>query len=100
LKTKEPVINDLSLENLLVEPMPDGGMGSLRLFPYGHLPGKKVFGRRVAEIQFNDIDNVDVIASLNVDNEGVLFELDVWKTDFSVLKRIPEEFQTDMDQLT
>lgn len=30
-----------------------------------------------------DQDGVDVIATLSLDNYGDLFELDVWKVDFS-----------------
>ena len=42
---------------------------------------------------FTDEDGVKVIASLNVDSDGHLFELDIWKTDFSPLLRIPAEFE-------
>lgn len=42
------------------------------------------------ETQFTDIDGVEVIASLNVDVDGVLFELDIWKTNFEKLVKIPD----------
>jgi len=71
------------LDSLDVQEMPDGTMGSL-YFPW---PGKDAqtrrFGRRIAELQFDDADGVLVIASLNVDEDGDLYELDVWKTDFT-----------------
>jgi hypothetical protein len=71
--------------------MSDGGMGSLELL----LPESqkvRTFGSRVAELQFNDEDGVAVIASLNVDQAMLPFELDVWKTDFSPLGHIPDSF--------
>jgi hypothetical protein len=46
-------------------------------------------GGRVAEWTFKDGDDVEVLASLNVDREDHLFELDVWKTDFAPLVRLP-----------
>ena len=77
-------------EIVSVRAMKDEGMGSLVL----HLPqvpaGLRKFGGRVAELQFKDSDGVDVIASLNIDQHRLPFELDVWKTDFSPLKRIPQ----------
>lgn len=49
-----------------------------------------MFGGQVAEYQFTDADGVEVLASLNVDQDGRPFELDMWKTDFSPLIRIPD----------
>ena len=66
---------------LLVCPMDDGEMGSLYLFPQG---------KQISEFQFTDIDGVEVIASLNVDVDGVLFELDIWKTNFEKLVKLPD----------
>jgi hypothetical protein len=77
-------------EELLVRSMDDGGMGSLLLFPKGELTEKRKFGEQVSEFQFKDQDGVDVIASLNLDDEGNLFELDIWKTDFSPLIKLPD----------
>lgn len=74
--------------NLLVAPMSDGGMGSLRLYPKGILDNHVFFGKQVSDYQFFDEDNVPVIASLNLDNHGDLYELDIWKTDFSPLIRL------------
>jgi hypothetical protein len=72
--------------------MQDGGMGSLILATDESLqkPGRR-FGRMAAELQFNDADGVAVLASLAVDQYGNLLELDLWKTDFSALIRIPED---------
>ena len=78
-------------EGLLVRSMDDGGMGSLYLFPKGEIKkdGRR-FGESASEFRFTDQDGVEVIASLYLDNSGDLFELDIWKTDFSKVKRLPE----------
>lgn len=80
------------VDTILVQSMEDGKMGSLRLTAEpGAAKEAQVLGRKVAEHQFTDVDGVEVIASLNVDQRGRPFELDVWKTDFSPLVRFPEE---------
>jgi uncharacterized protein DUF6984 len=78
-------------DDLLVEPMTDGGMGSLKLIPSNASSYRKL-GEAVSNIEFNDADGVKVFAALNVDQNGHLFEIDVWKTDFSPLIRIPKHF--------
>ena len=75
---------------LLVCPMDDGEMGSLYLFPQGKINESRKLGRQISEFQFTDIDGVEVIASLNVDVDGVLFELDIWKTNFEKLEKLPD----------
>jgi hypothetical protein len=77
-------------DGLLVAPMNDGEMGSLILFPKGKVNEKRKFGKQISEYQFLDIDGIDVIASLNVDSCENLFELDIWKTDFGKLLKIPD----------
>jgi len=74
---------------LTVRPMDDGGMGSLCLFPQGTIVESRVMGEQVSEYQYTDIDGVEVIVSLNVDSQGRLFELDIWKTDFGEVKSLP-----------
>jgi len=78
-------------EDLLVESMKDGAMGSIYLFPKGVIDKNRSFGKCVSEYRFADKDGVEVIASLNLDDKGALFELDIWKTDFSPLISIPEK---------
>lgn len=73
-------------EQLLVEPLSDGGMGSLRIG--GSSIGREL-RRKAAETQFLDADGTLVVAVLNVDVEDQLFEIDVWKVDFSTLLRWP-----------
>lgn len=81
------------LSALGVREMKDGGMGSLELGAADR-PVVVTTGRVIpkATIQFVDEDGVPVIATLNANEDGVPFELDVWKTDFSPLKRIPSNF--------
>lgn len=78
------------LEKLMVQNMADGGMGSLKLWLPGMATEPRVFGKMVSDHKFTDDDGVAVIASLNVDHNGELMELDMWKTDFSPVIRIPE----------
>ena len=75
------------LDTLRVKPMDDGGMGSLRF--RSDTPDPKI-GKKVAACQFNDSDGVEVWATLNLDQNGCLFELDVWKVDYSPLGQWPE----------
>ena len=77
------------IEGVKVRPMNDGGMGSLELAPPVASGSQRRFGRKVAEYQFTDADGVEVLVSLNVDTDGRPLELDVWKTDFSPVVRIP-----------
>lgn len=77
-------------DGLLVRPMDDGEMGSLYLFPQGKVIEGRVLGEQISDFQFTDLDGVEVIASLNVDNNGNLFELDIWKTDFGKLQKFPD----------
>ena len=62
---------------LLVCPMDDGEMGSLYLFPQGKINESRKLGRQISEFQFTDID-------------GVLFELDIWKTNFEKFVKLPD----------
>ena len=79
-----------SNETLLVCEMGDGKMGSLYLLPNGIDQENRLFGYMASELEFTDKDGVKVIASLNIDTNGNLFELDIWKTDFNPLIRIPD----------
>lgn len=69
---------DISL--LLVNPINDGGMGSLAI---GDNYENRQLGQEVAEYIFKDLDGTPVSASLNIDKQGNLYELDIWKVDFS-----------------
>jgi hypothetical protein len=69
----------IDLASLQVEPMSDGGMGSLAIAPFG---GRK-YGSSPAECHFYDSDGIVVSAELNLDQSGAPFEIDVWKVDSS-----------------
>jgi hypothetical protein len=77
-----------SLSERLVEDMPDGGMGSLR-FKAGD-DRERRFGRKIGEAEFTDEDGILVSAAVNLDSNDELFELDLWKVDFTSLKRYPD----------
>lgn len=79
-------------EQLRVIPMDDGGMGSLVLLPDGIVKREREFCRQASEFLFKDADNVDVLATLNVDTEGEPFELDIWKMDYSPLIKLPDRW--------
>lgn len=81
------------LPKLLVRSMRDGGMGSLKLHLEGVREKDAAFGRRAAELQFTDADGVEVIVSLNLSKDGLPFEMDVWKTNYSPLLKVPERFE-------
>lgn len=70
---------------ILVCPMDDGGMGSLRLWSAGVNMNDRQFGSVVSQYSFADSDGVEVLVELIFDSEGLPYELDVWKTDFSPL---------------
>jgi hypothetical protein len=76
-------------DGLLVRPMNDSNMGSLYLFPQGKIIENRLLGEQVSDFLFMDSDGIEVIASLNVDINGNLFELDIWKTNFERLINIP-----------
>ena len=77
-----------SLDTILVRSMNDGEMGSLLIINKNDEPNR-IFGEQISEGYFKDEDGVNVIISLNVDNKENLYELDVWKTDFSPLIKFP-----------
>jgi hypothetical protein len=78
-------------ETITVKPMNDNGMGSLYLFSDEKTSDTRLFGNQVSEFSFTDNDGVRVITSLNMDSNGNLFEMDIWKTDFSSLINIPDK---------
>jgi hypothetical protein len=75
----------VELDDALVREMQDGGMGSIRF-----LGGDdRRYGRTIAEAMYVDDDGIVVSIHLNVDKTDSLFELDLWKVDFSPLLRYP-----------
>jgi len=68
-------------KNLMVANMNDG-MGSLLLIPEEQKNDERLFKAQISEAIFKDSDGIDVLLSLNIDKEGYLFELDVWKVNY------------------
>ena len=82
------------VDTLKVREMNDGGMGSLSLLSEGtEGPESPAFVTCKAAVQFTDDDGVEVVASLNASESGTPFELDIWKTNFAPLRRIPTIFR-------
>lgn len=70
------------LDSATVIPMDDGGMGSLR---FASTDSPRGITETSGEYSFQDDDGVEVLVSLNLNEDGLPFELDVWKTDFQPL---------------
>ena len=70
----------------IVRPLTDGGMGSVSF----DLLGDRRFGSLVGDLKFVDADGVPVLASVYADRDGNLFELDLFKVDFSAVHTLPE----------
>lgn len=69
---------------ILVMSQNDSGMGSFTIFQNGNDKMKnRKFGRRISEYEFIDDDNIPVLVSLNVDEDDGLFEVDIWKANYS-----------------
>ncbi|MBQ9357831.1 MAG: hypothetical protein IJT98_11170 [Prevotella sp.] len=98
---REPSTEEFNLIRLLVEKanysrpnwdvglrvaeMQDG-MGSLLLIPQGQLNQNRLFKDCISEITIKDYDGIDVLISLNIDQDDYLFELDVWKVNFGAVQ--------------
>ena len=66
------------------------GMGSMKL--YMSLPPKEIISTIfVSECSFKDSDGIDVLASLYLDQDHEICEVDIWKADFSPLIRISSD---------
>lgn len=75
------------LADINVEEMSDGGMGSLKVVVDGE--DRRTYSKDLAKVDLYDIDEVPIFISVNLDTDGNFFELDVFKADFSSLKRFP-----------
>lgn len=80
---------DSQLAKIKVQTMADGGMGSIRFYN-GRPRSPLDYGGEIAEAAFQDADGVPVSITLSVDRDGDLFEMDVFKADFSSLIRYPD----------
>lgn len=82
-------IQDDWKDNIMVHPMNDGNMGGLTIYQNDLINEDRHFGSMISDVQFNDVDQSIVLVSLYIDNNGKLFELDVWKIDFRPLIDFP-----------
>ena len=79
-----------TLSELLVVDKDDGGMGSLLIVDTNREGfNNRIYGSTYCQKQFLDDDGVKVLVSLELDDKGSLFELDIWKTNFDRLKKYP-----------
>jgi len=78
------------IDNLLVQEMTDGGMGSLLLIPKGAETSNRSLGKQIVAGEFRDSDGVPVFVTINTDADNRLYELDIWKVDFSPLSHWPD----------
>ncbi|MEI7509920.1 MAG: hypothetical protein WCJ62_10710 [Flavobacterium sp.] len=91
IKKENLDINSNWKKSILAFSMNDGNMGSLKLYPDGLYNENREYKKSVvSECEFKDNDGTNVIASLFLDKEGNLFELDIWKVDFSELLSLPD----------
>jgi len=75
------------LPHLMVEEMNDGGMGSLKFISTS--TEKIIMKEDIAIIDLYDMDGIPLFISLILGTDEELFELDVFKADFSPLKQFP-----------
>jgi len=76
-----------ALETRRVADMSDGGMGSIRFI--ADTEENRLLGHPIATAECLDSDNVVISIAITVDNRGDLYEIDLWKVDFSPLRSYP-----------
>ena len=77
------------IDEVLVEDLSDGGMGSVRVIRDNSYLKRKAMP--YAQAMYIDEDSVLISVQINSDSFGRLYEIDIWKTDFSSVKRYPNE---------
>lgn len=70
-------------QNTLVSHVDNGNMGSLYILDSKVNRSNRKFKEIISDCTFKDVDGGSVIASLYIDNNDQLLELDFWKLDFS-----------------
>lgn len=74
------------LPDVPIREMDDGQMGSLEFVG----ASDRRVGSTAGYVEFEDTDGVPVSVALLLDQEGRLYQLDIWKVDFTPLIRIPD----------
>lgn len=75
------------LDAYKVVDMEDDGTGSVRVIP--STDTKQLYAGAIATAEFADVDGVPLLVSVHMDESGELFEIDIWKVDYSPLKKYP-----------
>ena len=81
---------DFNLDNLKVMDMLDGNMGSLYIVNPLKTREERKMDKAIIEKQFYDADDVSISISINIDTDGNLFELDIWRVDFNPIINFPK----------
>jgi hypothetical protein len=66
-----------------VNELADGGMGSLQINERG------AHYKDLTQMEYTDVDGQKALITLTENGNGELFDLDIWKVDFSTLKKFP-----------
>jgi hypothetical protein len=74
------------LPSLLVTEL-SNGMGSFKFL--SETSQKRTMQKEVAHINLHDVDNIPLSITLNLGTDGELYELDIFKADFTILKQFP-----------
>jgi hypothetical protein len=79
--------NNYDLNLYFATEMIDGGMGSINLYKGRNtdLLSNRRFNKCIAHKEYKDKDGITLSVALNTDQYDELFELDIWKVDFSPL---------------
>ena len=81
----------IDLDNIKVQNMDDGGMGSIKFISKLKISeDKRVMKECISKNEFIDKDGILVQISLNIDNNDNLYELDFWKVNFSPINKYPK----------
>ncbi|MCO5937304.1 hypothetical protein NAF17_17285 [Mucilaginibacter sp. RB4R14] len=76
------------LPHLFVEEMNDGGMGSLR-FIYSSTEAVRMKDEIARIDSLRDLDGIPLSITVNLGTDDNLYELDIFKGDFSPLQQFP-----------
>ncbi len=67
----------INLEKILVKDLLDGGMGSILFLSENKTKVNRKMYKCIAEKEFLDSDGVTISVTLNIDDDGLLYELDI-----------------------
>jgi hypothetical protein len=84
---KESDIGTSLSTDVQVRDLNDGGMGSIEFLCESINAPRQA--KCIAEADYMDSDGIPVSIAINVDQNGKLFEIDIWKVDFGRLRTYP-----------